>query len=165
MRRLTAALLALTLAACGGSERVAAFRPADAPIWSSAAFAPGRITGRWHQVAAFSSGDGPGCRAGGAEVSEGAGGLLIAARLCLDGREVQVSGPVSMAGPGRLAVPGMEDWWVIWVDSGYRTLAVGTPSGRFGFVLDRGDIPPDRLTAAAEIFDFNGYPKARLKPF
>ncbi len=57
------------------------------------------------------------------------------------------------------------DWWVLWVDSGYRTLAIGTPDGRFGFVLDRGRIGPDRLVAAAEIFDFNGYSKARFKPF
>ena len=36
------------------------------------------------------------------------------------------------------------------VDSGYRTMAIGTPSGRFGMILDRGAIPPDRLTAARE---------------
>ena len=59
----------------------------------------------------------------------------------------------------------MADWWVIWADYDYRTLAIATPDGRFGFVLDRGAIPSDRLTAAAEIFDFNGYDKARLRPF
>lgn len=93
------------------------------------------------------------------------GALDVSGRLCLNGQVVPVAGTVAMTGPGRLAVPGMADWWVLWVDSGYRTLALGTPDGRFGFVLDRGRIGPDRLTAAAEIFDFNGYSKARLMPF
>ncbi len=166
MPRLTL-LLALLLAACvkAAPERTAAFRPADAPIWSAAAFDAARIEGGWQQVAAFSSGETPGCRPGGAEVRRGAAGLEIAARLCLDGREVRASGPLRMVGPGRMAVPGMADWWVIWVDSGYRTLAVGTPDGSFGFVLDRGRIGPDRMAAAGEVFDFNGYSRARLKGF
>lgn len=166
MPRLTL-LLALLLAACvkAAPERTAAFRPAAAPIWSAAAFDAARIEGGWQQVAAFSSGETPGCRPGGAEVRRGAAGLEIAARLCLDGREVRASGPLRMVGPGRMAVPGMADWWVIWVDSGYRTLAVGTPDGSFGFVLDRGRIGPDRMAAAGEVFDFNGYSRARLKGF
>jgi apolipoprotein D and lipocalin family protein len=94
-----------------------------------------------------------------------AGGLAVSGQLCLNGQVVSVDGAVEVTGPGRLAVPGMADWWVLWVDSGYRTLALGTPDGRFGFVLDRGRIGPDRLAAAAEIFDFNGYSRARLMPF
>ena len=166
MPRLTL-ILALLLAACvkAAPEKGGAFRPADAPIWSAAAFDAARIEGGWQQVAAFSAGETPGCRPGGAEVRRGAAGMEIAARLCLDGLYVRVSGPVKMVGPGRMAVPGMADWWVIWVDSGYRTLAVGTPDGSFGFVLDRGRIGSDRLAAAGEVFDFNGYSRARLKEF
>ncbi len=167
MPRLILLALVAALAACVRSAPgpEVAFRDADAPIWSAAAFDAGRIEGRWTQAAAFSGGEGPGCAPGGAEITRRAGGLHIAARLCLNGREVRASGPLGVAGPGRLAVPGMADWWVIWVDSGYRTLAIATPSGAFGFVLDRGRIGPDRLAAAAEIFDFNGYPRARLQPF
>ena len=159
-------LLALLLAACvQGPATVAAFRPAKAPIWSSAAFNMARIEGRWTRVASFAAGEAPGCQAGGAEFSRGPGGMQIAGRLCLNGREVAVSGPLRMVGPGRMAVPGMADWWVIWVDSGYRTLAVGTPDGTFGFVLDQGQIGRDRLIAASEVFEFNGYSKERLLPF
>lgn len=78
---------------------------------------------------------------------------------------MRVAGALIPTGPGRFAVAGMEDWWVLWVDSDYRTLVIGTPSGRFGFVLDRGEIAPDRLTAATEIFDFNGYTTTALKAF
>jgi apolipoprotein D and lipocalin family protein len=89
---------------------------------------------------------------------------VVNGAICLDGRRHRVSGLVGNAGPGRLAVKGMEDWWIVWVDSGYRTLAIGTPSGRFGFVLDRGAIPEDRLNAAREVLDFNGYAAEALRP-
>ncbi len=166
MPRLILALV-LLLAACvkPAPDKIGAFRQAGAPIWSSAAFDAARIEGSWQQVATFTAGETPGCKPGGMQVSRGAAGLEIAARLCLNGREVRAAGPLRMVGPGRMAVAGMADWWVIWVDSGYRTLAVGTPDGTFGFVLDRGRIGHDRLVAAGEVFDFNGYSKARLKGF
>lgn len=164
MHRLILAL-ALALTACTPAPQVAGFKRPDAPIYSAAAFSAPRIEGDWQQAATFSTGKGAGCRAGGLRFADAGGGLVVSGSLCLDGQVVPVSGPVLVTGPGRLAVPGMEDWWVIWVDADYRTLAVGTPSGRFGFILDRGKIGPDRLTAATEIFDFNGYARTRLQPF
>lgn len=69
------------------------------------------------------------------------------------------------AGPGRFAI-GDQLWWVLWADADYRTLAIGTPSGQFGLILNRdGALPPDRLRAAREIFDFNGYDIARLRSY
>lgn len=164
MHRLIA-VLALVLAGCAAPAPVAGFRPAGAPIWSAAAFVPARIEGRWQQAAAFSTAPGPGCAAGGVTFARTGAGLAVSGRLCLNGQEVALSGPVTAAGPGRLSVPGMADWWVIWVDADYRTLAVATPSGQFGFVLDRGKIGPDRLMAAGEIFEFNSYAKGRMRAF
>lgn len=103
------------------------------------------------------------CDAGAVKITPEAGGLRLAGTLCLAGRPEKVSGVAPLVGPGRLRVKG-EDWWVIWVDVGYRTLAIGTPSGRFGIILDRGQIPVDRLNAAREIFDFNGYRTEALTP-
>lgn len=157
--------LGLFLAACAstGPERVAGFRAADAPIYSAAAFDPSRIAGRWTQVADFATGAAE-CQGGGVEFLPVAAGLAVRGDLCLNGQRRSVSGLIGTTGPGRLSVPGMEDWWIVWVDSGYRTLAVATPSGRFGFVLDRSAISGDRLQAAREVFDFNGYTTASLKP-
>jgi apolipoprotein D and lipocalin family protein len=166
MYRVIAAVLAvLLLAACvGAPQKVAGFRQTDVPIWSAAAFAPDQIAGRWQQVAGFAVRPG-GCADGELEVAPVAGGYALRGTLCLDGRPQAVSAVARPSGPGRLAVEGQEDWWVLWVDTGYRTLAVGTPSGRFGFVLDRGAIAPDRLAAAREIFAFNGYVPGGLRPF
>ncbi len=157
-----AALLAV--GACSTGQKPGAFRKADAPIWSAAAFVPGQVSGNWRQVAAFAGGSG-GCSTGAVQVTPVTDGLDVKGMLCLDGKTQAIDVVARQVGPGRLSVGGTEDWWVLWVDSGYRTLAVGTPSGRFGFVLDRGEISPDRLTAAAEIFDFNGYATGALRPF
>lgn len=154
---------ALLLAACAAKPPASsAFRASDAPIWSAAAFLPASTAGTWRQVAAFQP-EGASCGAGGVEITPEAGGLRLTGTLCLAGVARDVSGLAVPTGPGRLSVAG-EDWWILWVDTGYRTMAIGTPSGRFGFILDRGAIPGDRLNAAREIFDFNGYRTAALAP-
>lgn len=154
MYRLTL-VAAILLAACAAKPAsVPAFRAEGAPIWSAAAFQPAQVAGTWRQVADFrTSGS---CRAGAVEILPDRQGVQLRGTLCLAGEAVAVSGNAPLIGPGRLRVNG-EDWWVIWADVGYRTLAIGTPSGRFGIILDRGAIPSDRLNAAREIFDFNGY--------
>ena len=48
---------------------------------------------------------------------------------------VVIGGEARIVGPGRLkvrldGVPVQADYWVLWVDEGYRTAAVGVPSGR-----------------------------------
>jgi apolipoprotein D and lipocalin family protein len=153
-------LVALLLAGCAAAPPTAALRAPSAPIWSNAQLDLTRLPGRWRQGADFGAGA---CPAGSLEITRRGTGLAASGTLCQSGRAVAVSGPMVPTGPGRLRVAGQE-WWVIWADTGYRTLAIATPSGAFGFVLDReGPVPPDRLRAAREIFDFNGYDAASLR--
>ncbi len=57
-----------------------------------------------------------------------------------------------------------KELWVIWVDDGFRTAAIGAPDGRYGWIIDRRpEGGEDRLAAAAEILAFNGYDVARMK--
>ncbi len=170
MHQLKAALALLVLAACVPATPVAPvmpYRMASAPIWSNAQLDPARLRGTWRQAAAFAATPG-GCAPGGAQIGGQPGALTLAARLCLSGQEVRLSGPLLATGPGRFRAgtgAGGQDWWVIWVDTDYRTLAIGTPSGAFGFILNRGGaLPPDRFRAAREIFDFNGYDTRSLRP-
>jgi apolipoprotein D and lipocalin family protein len=79
-------------------------------------------------------------------------------------------GRADISGPGRLRLAGADpaglgaEWWVLWVDDGYRTLVVGTPSGAFGMILNRtADLPPDRLRAAREVLEWNGYDLGQLR--
>jgi apolipoprotein D and lipocalin family protein len=163
----------LLVAACGAPEPPAAvgFRNGAVPIYSNAVYEPGRIAGDWVQVAAFAAGEGAGCAPGRVTVSGTAPALTVAGELCLDGERLAASGALEPVGPGRVRPASAEgvlaqDWWLLWVDVDYRTLVVGTPSGEFGFILDRsGSLPADRMAAAREVLDWNGYDLGRLKGF
>ncbi len=167
------ALALLGLAACVAKTPTPqqSYRNTGTEIYSNAVFEPQRIIGRWAQVAAFSAAE-TSCKPGGAEFAQGTQGLQLTTRLCLSGQETRFSGPVEFVAPGRMALRGADPagigqiWYVIWVDVGYRTMVIGTPSGDFAFVLNRdGPLPADRLKAAKEILDWNGYDLSRLQVF
>ncbi len=170
MPKLIAALAlaaAALLSACGGKAPApdhAAYRNPGAPIWSIAAFDPTRLAGTWTEVAAFAP-EGAACRPGGIEIARTPGELAAKGRLCRSGIPSVHSGALRPTGLGRLTMAGeAEPWWVLWVDTDYRTLVIGTPSGRFGYILNRnGALPPDRMKAAREILDWNGYDLAGLR--
>ncbi len=166
---LVATSLVLALTACGQREPSRSGFRSDRPIYSNAVLNLTQTTGRWTQVAAFARDPDADCRAGGASILDTKTGLAVIARLCLDGRPVDINAPLAITGPGRLtpsgkvAAPLDRPWWVLWADTDLRTLVIGTPDGSFGFILDRaGPLPPDRLTAARQVLRFNGYDLARL---
>jgi apolipoprotein D and lipocalin family protein len=71
-------------------------------------------------------------------------------------------------GQGRYALIGpdgeTQTLWVLWVDEGFRTAVVGNPAGDFGWILDRKPTGgADRIKAAQEILDFNGYDISQLR--
>lgn len=151
---------ALLLAGCMAAPAPQAYRDTTAPISSIALFDAARLQGgEWREVASFRD-DGACliCRAG---FTPDGGGVKM----------VSGAGTAQLmpAGPGRLAPKGLDGalaqpWWVLWVDADYRTLVIGTPSGEFAAVLDRGEIGADRRKAAEEILRWAGYDVARLKP-
>ncbi|MDZ4096880.1 MAG: lipocalin family protein [Paracoccaceae bacterium] len=172
MYRLILPLLCL-LAACAAPAARQSYRDAGTPIYSNAAFDVARLQGDWVQVAGFAAQGSPTCRSGGAMFSSvTAMGQTLAAQLCVSGQEAGFKGRIRQVAPGRLALVGADpagigqEWWVIWVDTDSRTLVIGTPSGDFGFILNRGRaLPADRLAAAREILDWNGYDLTRLQVF
>ena len=153
-------LALLVLMGCGHPPQPAppAFRDPDAPIYSSAVIETARLEGSWVQVAGFAEGPVP-CDPGRVDITPG----MIRWALCLDAAQ-QGAGPMVPGKPGRFAVDGMRDWWVLWVDGDYRTMVIGTPSGGFGFVLNRdAALPGDRVKAVRDIFAFNGYDIDKLR--
>jgi apolipoprotein D and lipocalin family protein len=79
-------------------------------------------------------------------------------------RSIRAATPLGM-NRWRLAGDGApREIWVVWVDEGYRTAAIGTPDGSFGWILDRAATGgEDRITAAREILEFNGYSTGALQ--
>ncbi len=172
MHRLILPLLLLLVACAAPAPRVDGFRQPGRPIYSNAVLDLTTLSGRWMQVAAFSASGTPGCAPGGADIAAGTSGLTLSGRLCLNGANLTYRGPMAISGPGRLTPaaraprPLDREWWVLWADVDLRTLVIGTPDGSFGFILNRGGaLPPDRLRAARDILDWNGYDVARLALF
>lgn len=171
MHRLILTLILLLAACTPPATRMDGFRK-QGPIYSNAVLDLGTLSGSWKQVAAFSAAASPGCDPGGVEIGTGTRGLMLSGRLCLNGANLSYRGPMAVTGPGRLTPaaraprPLDREWWVLWADADLRTLVIGTADGSFGFILNRGGgLPSDRLIAAHDILDWNGYDVARLALF
>jgi apolipoprotein D and lipocalin family protein len=161
------ALLLPILALGCAAPREEGFRASDRNIYSTAVVEPSRLAGRWSQVADFAPKGAAPCAAGGVQVGAD---LSVRADLCIAGARTAYDGRAEVTGPGRLRLAGAApggigaEWWVLWVDADYRTVVVGTPDGRFGFILNREPVlPADRMTAAREILAWNGYDLSRLR--
>ena len=169
-RKAVAVLLLGALAACNSAPppQQEGFRDPDALIGATSRYDAARFAGEWKVRAAF-PGDGD-LRA----VSFAPQGPSFiehrqscdAAGLCEDRRDLWSA---TEQGPGRYAlraaVGGAERaLWVLWVDEGFRTAVIGAPDGRYGWILDRQATGgADRIAAAQEILDFNGYDVGALQ--
>lgn len=158
------ALIGAILSACKSTtDGVEFHRNTKRPISSTTRFDATKFAGNWVIRGEFVH---PGEKAlyGNVVVEARAGGVTgIAVSNALGSRERYEA---SMDTAGRIIVgtpPFGTEYWVLWVDADYRTAAIGTPSGSFGWIIDRnrkgGD---DRIKAAADMLVFNGYDKSRL---
>lgn len=166
------ALLALALAACSTESPLipaASYRDRSVPIASTLRFDAGNFAGTWYEIASYPVPFQRGCtdtRATYGPLPDGRLSVLNACRR--DGAWETIAGTARVVGPGRLevrldGVPLVAPYWVLWVDEDHRTAVVGVPSGRAGWVLNREpQIPDDRLEAALEVLEFNGYDLSRL---
>lgn len=151
-------VMAVLLAGCVAEKTpdTGIFRGQGLPMWSIAQLDNSRLVGTWKEAAGFQT-LGSRCPPGNLTIQQVSGQLSAEGQICFAEKPVAISDKMSPTGPGRFRVAG-RDWWVIWVDTDYRTLAIASPSGQFGLVLERsGRLSSDRAAAAREIFDFNGY--------
>lgn len=172
MTRSLCLLYVLALAACGAVVGPS-YRDDSVTIASSANFDATRYVGRWYEVARYSNPFQSDCPGAVAEYSvSDTPGVLTVRNTCLDANGQptgSITGTATDQGLGRLSVrlqgvPGAAPYWVLWVDEGYRTAVVGAPNGRVGWILNRDpEIPADRLAAAREVLDFNGYDLTQLQ--
>ncbi len=165
--------LLLALAACSTESPLIpaeSYRDTSVTIASAAAFDPARYAGTWYEIASYPVPFQRGCTETRATYAPTGDGRLAVRNACRrDGEWVSIEGVAEVIGPGRLEIrldgtPFVAPYWVLWVDEGYRTAVVGVPSGRAGWILNRApEIPADRLAAAREVLDFNGYDLSRLR--
>nr|WP_275116102.1 lipocalin family protein [Aliiroseovarius subalbicans] len=152
----------------GGAGDSLFYRDTKVAIASSTRYEADRFSGMWQIRGEFAEDK--------ADVIRGA----VEFRPGRDGRIAQIAifGPrrggwgvldeydVDQPMPARFVAgepPYATEYWVLWVDDDYRTAVVGTPSGSFGWILDRNRTGgEDRITAARRVLQFNGYDLSRL---
>ena len=132
------------------------FRNPTATIAGTVRFDPGRFAGEWFIVARFTD-----------DVDTRRVYLFDPLSGVMQEREGEEQRDYRVTAPGvleQISPPSGETLVVMWVDDGFRTAAVGTASGSRGVILDRRPgSSPDRLAAAREILDFNGWDTSRLQ--
>ena len=151
-------LAAVLLAACAPKPVAeAVYRDTTRQVYSIAALDPARIQGNWVQVAGF----GTKCAAGSLQI-----GAVTQYALCLPRGVAHGKAAMVAKVPGRFDLPGIGPFWVLWVDVDNRTMVIGAPSGHYGMILNRSaDLPADRMKAARDIMEFNGYDVTKLSVY
>ncbi len=145
----------VALTGCGPSA-TDGYRDLSAPFAATTRFAPHQLAGDWWVRAEFTEGD------------------AVARQVSyqLDGNEAFAIGPKGgplvrhalAEGARWQARAGQPEVWLLWVDTGYRTAAIGTPDGTVGMILDRSPSGgTDRIAAAREILEWFGYDMTRLQ--
>lgn len=131
-----------------GQATIAARNPTVA-FGGTTRFEAARFAGQWQTVACIGT-----CAAQVIYQTAGADALI---RITPAGQQTyQVTAPGVLRGTGTLVV--------MWVDTGFRTAAVGDADGTWAVILDRRKPGgADRITAAREILDFNGWDTSKLR--
>lgn len=164
---LSCAGLAL-LTACSDGE--SGFRDANVPLSVTTRGTAADVAGEWF-VRATTPGNEDLQRVNILPEWQGAPAVALERRTCESNGDCEEVGEIWRAKPlgqhrWRIQSPhgdSARELWVVWVDEGFRTAAIGTPDGSYGWILDRApNGGADRIKAAREILTFNGYDAAQL---
>lgn len=154
------------LAGCAGPapETAQGLRDTGALIGATSRYDAARFKGPW--LVRDSFGDGV-AQVALVETTKGSAFQLCTQVGCGDGGTLWLAQQQGQ-GQGRYALSrpdgSTRTLWVLWVDEGFRTAVVGNPAGDFGWILDRSASGgADRIAAAREILDFNGYDTDQLR--
>lgn len=164
---------ALALGACAAipppTSNLPSYRDQDALIGVTSRFTASRFGGVWYVRAGFD----PALGQTAFRITRTSKGIVmrLGASVCDPAgvcSEVSEDLPIKRIGQGRFSVvmPSGErrEFWVLWVDESFRTAVLGNPDGTFGWIIDRSRTGgADRIKAAREILDFNGYDVSRLR--
>ena len=148
------------------------FRNPSAQIASQTNVTADRLAGDWAIRQRFASPSGPKFAMTLSPLPEGALQMTVVRSVCegdvCSGVETLVL--LAPTGPGRWTPvdppAGLFDaeLWVMWMDFDDRTAAIGTPTGEFGWIMDKNiSGGGDRITAAREIMEWFGYNLAQLE--
>ena len=143
VRNLIGGFLLLILTACSGES----YRDTNVEMKSVQELDIERYLGEWHEIARFPVSFQEGCTNVRAVYGKAEDEKVSVTNYCnKDGETTSIEGDATIEGPGKLGVSFFwflprGDYWVLWIDETYETVAVGVPSGNAGWILTRD---PDR---------------------
>lgn len=179
MKRSVAAIALLAVTACAPvpllDAPIVSYRDGAAQIASQTDVTAARMVGEWTIRQRFDGMTSPATFVsinplpdGALQMSVALGAGACGPDSCADPEFLMVL--LEPSGPGRwtpVAPPhplSAAPLWVHWMDFDSRTAAIGTPTGEFGWIMDKNATGgADRITAARDILDWFGYDIARLK--
>lgn len=154
-------------------QPVDTFRDPSAQIASQTDVTAARMAGEWHVRQRFSGYSAMGPNLELSVLPAGALQLRLPISACVqsvctnDGHALVLLEPT---GPGRWTPVNPpqalfdQELWVMWMDYDTRTAAIGTPSGEFGWIMDKSASGGrDRLVAARDIMEWFGYDVTKLQ--
>ena len=174
--RVLTGLVLVFLVACTAEQPVltqgAVFRDPSVQIASQTNVTVDRMAGNWIIRQRFANQSGPLGAVTFSTLPNGALQIEQTLQTCdVDSCDsIQNIFLIELTGPGRwMAVDApilfpREELWVMWMDFDSRTAAIGTPSGEFGWIMDKNPKGGgDRITAARDIMDWFGYDVSQLQ--
>ena len=176
IRRVVTGLVLVFLVACSAEKPVltqgAVFRDPSAQIASQTNVTADRMAGSWVIRQRFANQSGPLSGVSFSTLPNGALQMALTRQTCgVDpcGND-QTLVLIEPTGPGRWSPVDApiffprEELWVMWMDFDSRTAAIGTPSGEFGWIMDKNPTGGgDRIAAARDIMDWFGYDVSQLQ--
>lgn len=177
MKRVVLALISALLVGCTEKpsapvQSVEVFRDTAAQIASQTDVTAARMTGDWVIRQRFAAPRTPRSGMSLSALPNEALQLSVRGGDCVDDVcfEDEILIVLEKTGPGRWTAQGPQtalpdgELWVMWMEFDSRTAAIGTPSGEFGWIMDKNRTGGgDRITAARDIMDWFGYNVSRLE--
>jgi len=176
IRRVVTGLVLVVLAACAAEQPVrtqaAVLRDPSEQIASQTNVTAGRMAGRWVIRQRFANQSGP---LGVVMFSTLPNGALQMAQThqtcsvdpCGRAQTLVLMEPTGLGRWTAVDAPiffPREELWVMWMDFDSHTAAIGTPSGEFGWIMDKNPTGGgDRIAAARDIMDWFGYDVSQLQ--
>ena len=161
MRTLLCLAALLLLTACTAVQGPG-YRDTSVRVGSTSRFDAARFAGEWFVRESF----GPSAGRISLTLDQENAYLMALDGFAVDDRAAPQSVRLDIVGLARMEARGgyfKDPLWVLWVDEGFRTAVVGTPSGAFGWIMDRSPTGgADRIAAAREVLDWSGYDLSRL---
>jgi apolipoprotein D and lipocalin family protein len=129
-----------------------------------------RYLGTWHEIARFPARFQRGCSNAKAVYAKVDTKKISVVNTCTrNGKTASADGDAIVKGAGKLGVkfsvlqPFRAPYWVLWIDKGYQTVAVGEPGKKFGWILSRSATRSRASVAEAiKAFEQNGYDTTKL---